>query len=244
VPSAARAKLGRSPLPGPGDDRTCLQPAHARADLWRVRLWIVLALVAGSSAAAVRHALGHRHTILIPLLLVPALLLGWQEWGFRADQDDFSTIATRIAERDVRIECQRFTGALLDPTAEAGYVPFNADGSPTDTGRLERDACNDLRDYVHGDKADPTIEQVVAVQVLTHESYHLAGIASEAETECKALQRIDDVAGWLGASPDQSRSLAERYYDEIYPRMPTAYRSRECVDQGELDVAPDDPTWP
>lgn len=209
-----------------------------------MRLWIVLALVAGSSAAAVRHALGHRHTILIPLLLVPALLLGWQEWGFRADQDDFSRIATRIAERDVRIECQRFTGALLDPTAEAGYVPFNADGSPTDTGRLERDACNDLRDYVHGDKADPTIEQIVAVQVLTHESYHLAGIASEAETECKALQRIDDVAGWLGASPDQSRSLAERYYDEIYPRMPTAYRSRECVDQGELDVAPDDPTWP
>lgn len=209
-----------------------------------MRLWIVLALVAGSSAAAVRHALGHRHTILIPLLLVPALLLGWQEWGFRADQDDFSAVATTIAERDVRIECQRFTGALLDPTAEAGYVPFNADGSPTDTGRLERDACNDLRDYVHGDKADPTIEQIVAVQVLTHESYHLAGIASEAETECKALQRIDDVAGWLGASPDQSRSLAERYYDEIYPRMPTAYRSRECVDQGELDVAPDDPTWP
>jgi hypothetical protein len=209
-----------------------------------VRLWIVLALVAGSSAAAVRQALGHRHTILIPLLLVPALLLGWQEWGFRADQDDFSAVATSIADRDVRIECQRFTGALLDPTAEAGYVPFNADGSPTDTGRLERDACNDLRDYVHGDKADPTIEQIVAVQVLTHESYHLAGITSEAETECKALQRVDDVAGWLGASPDQSRSLAERYYDEIYPRMPTAYRSRECVDQGELDVAPDDPTWP
>ena len=99
------------------------------------------------------HAMGHHHTILIPLLLVPALFLGWQEWGFRADQDDFSAVATTIAGRDVRIECQRFTGALLDPTAEAGYVPFNADGSPTDTGRLERDACNDLRDYIHGDQA-------------------------------------------------------------------------------------------
>jgi hypothetical protein len=188
--------------------------------------------------------MGHRHTVLIPVLLVPALLLGWQEWGFRADQDDFSAVATRIAERDVRIECQRFTRALLDPTAEAGYVPFNADGSPSDTGRLERDACNDLRDYLHGDQSDPTIEQIVAVQVLTHESYHLAGVRDEAQTECPAVQRVDDVADWLGASPDEARSLAERYYDEIYPRMPSGYRSSECVDRGEWDVAPDDPTWP
>ncbi|MCZ3387450.1 MAG: hypothetical protein LH630_10925 [Actinomycetia bacterium] len=209
-----------------------------------MRHWIVIALVAGSAVATVRHAMGHRHTIVIPALLIPALLLGWQEWGFRADQDEFSAVATTIADRDVRIECQRFTGALLDPTAEAGYVAFNADGTPTDTGRLERDACNDLRDYLHGDKADPSIEQVVAVQVLTHESYHLAGIANEAETECLAIQRLDDVAGWLGASPDQARSMAVRYYDEVYPRMPTAYRSGECVDLGEMDVAPDDPTWP
>lgn len=209
-----------------------------------MRQWVVLALVVGSSAAAVRHAMGHRHTVLIPVLLVPALFLGWQEVAFRADQNEFSAIATRIAERDVRIECQRFTGAILDPTAEAGYVPFNPDGSPTDTGRLERDACNDLRDYVHGSTSDPSLEQIVAVQVLTHESYHLAGITSEAETECAALQKLDEVAVWLGAAPEQARSVAERYYDEIYPRMPSAYRSRECVDGGELDVAPDDTVWP
>lgn len=221
-----------------------LQPTPGSADLTKVRHWIVLALLAASAAASVRHVMGHRHTVLIPVLIVPALLLGWQEWGFRADQDEFSAIATTIAGRDVRIECQRFTGALLDPTAEAGYVPFNADGSPTDTGRLERDACNDLRDYLHGDKTNPSIEQVVAIQVLTHESYHLSGIASEAETECTALQRFDEVAEWLGASPAQARSAAERYYAEIYPRMPAAYQNSECVDEGEMDVAPGDPTWP
>ena len=149
-----------------------------------------------------------------------------------------------LRDRDVRIECQRFTGALLDPTAEAGYVPFNADGSPTDTGRLERDACRDLRDYMHGDKANPTLNQIVAVQVLTHESYHLAGIADEAETECMAIQRLDEVATWLGASAEQSREVAERYYEEIYPRMPSDYRSSRCVDEGEWDAAPRDTTWP
>ena len=228
----------------PGDQRPSLQPASGPADPLSVRFWIVLALLTGSAVATVRHAMGHRHTLLIPMLLVPALILGWQERSFRADQDDFSAIATRIADRDVRMECQRFTGALLDPTAEAGYVPFNEDGSPTDTGRIERDACNDLRDYLHGDKVNPPLNQVVAVQVLTHESYHLSGIRNEAETECQAVQRLDEVAGWLGATPQQARSLAERYYADVYPRMPAAYQNSECVDQGTWDVAPDDPTWP
>ena len=188
--------------------------------------------------------MGHRHPVLIPLLLVPALFLGWQEWTFRSDQAEFSTIASGIAGREVRIECQRFSGALLDPTAEAGYVQFDAAGRPSDTGRLERDACNDLRRYLHGDKGNPTLQQVIAVQVLAHESYHLAGIRSEAQTECAALQKIDDVAGTLGATPEQGRAMAERYYLEVYPRMPTAYRSADCKDKGELDAAPDDSEWP
>lgn len=188
--------------------------------------------------------MGHRHPILIPLLLVPALFLGWQEWHFRSDQAEFSTIASELAGRDVRIECQRFSGALLDPTAEAGYVQFDAAGRPSGTGRLERDACNDLRKYFHGDKENPTLKQVIAVQVLAHESFHLAGIRNEADTECAALQRIDDVASTLGATPTQARSLAERYYAEVYPRMPDAYRSAECQDKGELDASPDDPEWP
>jgi hypothetical protein len=142
------------------------------------------------------------------------------------------------------MECQRFAGALLDPTAEAGYVPFNEDGSPTDTGRIERDACNDLRDYLHSDKVSPPLNQIIAVQVLTHESYHLSGILNEAETECQAVQRLDEVAAWLGATPQQARSLAERYYADVYPRMPAAYQNSECVDRGKWDVAPTDPMWP
>lgn len=209
-----------------------------------MRPWIVAALLAGSVAAAVRHVMGHRHPILIPLLLVPAVALGWLELSFRADQATFSEVASDIAERDVSIECQRFGGALLDPTAEAGYVQFDAAGSPSDTGRLERDACNDLRDYLGGDKSAPPLRQVIAVQVLAHESYHLAGVRDEARTECAAVQRLDEVAVMLGATPEQGRALATRYFAEVYPRMPDAYRSADCADGGEWDAAPDDPAWP
>lgn len=209
-----------------------------------MRPWTALLLTAGAVALAVRHVLGHRHSVLIPMLLVPALVLGWFEWQFRADQDLFSAVATRIAERDVRIECQRLSGAMVDATAELGYVAFDADGRPGDVGRLEVDACEDLRSYLSSDRTAPTLDQVVSVQVLTHESYHLAGIANEAETECAALQRLEDVAGWLGASGQQARALAERYAAEVYPRMPEAYRSDECVDGGELDASPEDAAWP
>lgn len=221
-----------------------MQSAACRADLYDVRPWIALLLTAGAVALAVRHALGHRHSVLIPLLLVPALVLGWFEWRFRADQDLFSSVASRIAERDVRIECQRLSGAMVDATGELGYVQFDGDGRPGDVGRLEVDACEDLRSYLHGDRTDPTLDEIVAVQVLSHESYHLSGIANEAATECAALQRLDDVAGWLGATPEQARSLAERYLADVYPRMPDAYRSDECVDGGELDAFPEDPAWP
>jgi len=209
-----------------------------------VRPWVALLLTAGAVALAVRHAVGHRHPVLIPLLLVPALVLGWFEWQFRMDQHLFSAVATRIAERDVTIECQRLGGALLDVTAELGYVQFDADGRPSDVGRLEIKACQALRDYVHGDHGAPSLDQVIAVQVLTHEAYHLSGIANEAETECAAVQRLDEVAVWLGATPEQARALAVRYWEEVVPRMPDAYRSRECVDGGRLDAAPTDPLWP
>ena len=221
-----------------------LQAGRTTADSSRVRPWIVLFLLAGALAASVRHVMGHKHTILIPALLLPALFMGWQEWQFRQDEAQFSAVATRIAGRDVKVECQRFTGALVDATSEAGYVPFDADGNPADTGRIERDTCNDLRDWLHSDKSDPPLKQVIAVHVLGHESFHLAGIHDEAETECAAMQDIDDVAQQLGATAEQARSLATRYANEVYPRMPDNYRSNECVDGGTLDEAPDDTTWP
>ena len=203
-----------------------------------------LLLVVGAVGLTIHHVFGHRHFIAIPLLLVPGLLLGVTEYQFRADVALFSDVATNIAGRPVSMQCQRLTGALIDVTAELGYVQFDASGRPGDVGRLERDACNDLRDYLHGDKSSPTFDQVIAVNVLSHESHHLAGEINEARTECASIQRLTEVAGWLGATADQARDLAERYATDIYPRMPAAYRSDECVMDGEWDLTPADQQWP
>ena len=111
-------------------------------------------------------------------------------------------------------------------------------------GRLERDSCNALRDYLHGDKQSPTFDQMVAVNVLSHEAHHLAGESDEALTECASMQQIAEVATWLGATAEQGRSLAERYAGEVYPRMPSNYRSQDCVVDGSLDETPGDGEWP
>ena len=47
------------------------------------------------------------------------------------------------------------------------------------------------------------------------------------------MQRLDDVAGWLGATPSQARSLAERYYDgRLPPHAVGLPRAADCVDGG------------
>lgn len=188
--------------------------------------------------------MGRRHYVAIPLLLIPGLVLGFYEYRFRQDLSQFSEVASQVAGRPVQMECQRLTGALVDVTGELGYVEFDAAGVPADVGRLERDACNDLRSYLRGDKQQPTIEQVIAVAVLSHESQHLAGERDEARTECASIQGLADVARQLGATSQQAAALAERYAVEIYPRMPSAYRSADCVMDGEWDRTPGDGAWP
>ncbi len=209
-----------------------------------MRPWIALILVAGAAALSFRHALGHRHGIAIPLLLLPALVLGVQEYRFRQDVGLFSEIATEVAGRPVTMQCQRLTGAMLDATSELGYVMFDAEGHPADVGRIERDACNDLRDYLHADKDWPTLDQIIGVAVLSHESNHLAGELSESRTECSSIQDLTTVAEALGATPDQARHLADRYTTDVYPSMPSEYVSSLCVQDGEWDETPGDGVWP
>lgn len=203
-----------------------------------------LLLVAGAMALAIHHAMGHRHFFAIPVLLLPGLTLGVFEYQFRQDVELFSSVASQIAERPVTMECQRLTGALVDVSGELGYVKFDASGQPGDVGRIERDACNDLREYVHGDKQWPTLDQIIAVNVLSHESHHLAGEINEARTECSSMQDLERVAVWLGATETEAANLAARYAADVYPRMPTNYQNAECVQDGQWDLTPGDGTWP
>ncbi len=214
------------------------------ADVLTVRLVVLLSLAVGFAWVLAHQVLGGRHRAALVALAVPALALGWQEgsdWLLRAQ---YSAAVSEQVGRPVRVDCQRLTGAWVDPTAELGFVRFGPDGTPDDVARLEYDACRRLNAWMRSDRQDPPLEQVVAVHVLAHEAEHLAGELNEGVAECRSLQRTAALAERLGASRDQARELAVTYVRQVYPSMPEAYRSPACHPGGSLDLAPDDPAWP
>jgi hypothetical protein len=94
---------------------------------------------------------------------------------------------------------------------------------------------------------DPTRadeRQLNALNTLAHEAWHLAGVMSESETQCRSIQTIAHVAGRLGADPLVAQQLAVRFEREIYPRLRADYRTPDCRDGGPLDLRPTDPVWP
>jgi hypothetical protein len=68
-----------------------------------------------------------------------------------------------------------------------------------------------------------------AVDVVTHESFHLQGIMDEARTECSALQTMGRTAQRLGATPAQGAALARGQFTESFPLMPDSYRLPGCA---------------
>ena len=106
--------------------------------------------------------------------------------------------------------------------------------------------CGQLKAYTKH-PSRPSIDEVIAVHVLTHEAMHMAGIVDEARAECAAVQRDAQTARLLGASPADATLLAGRYWRTVYPLMPDGYRTRidarDCGPGGKLDEAGQDAPW-
>jgi hypothetical protein len=161
-----------------------------------------------------------------------------------------SRIATDLARRPVKIRCEGLSGALTGPRGESGRTEFLGD-RPVSVSYLQEGICQTLHAYGRNISAatcllpcDRPLEIAWSLNTLAHESYHLAGVRNEAETECYALQAIDFVAHRLGASDAQARALASFSFQNLPGRMPAEYTSPQCHDGGRLDLRPDDPVWP
>ena len=68
-------------------------------------------------------------------------------------------------------------------------------------------------------------EAAIAVNVLSHEAWHLAGVRDEAATQCYALQTNADTAARLGASHEDAAAIAVFIVREVQPVLPADYRS-------------------
>jgi hypothetical protein len=169
-----------------------------------------------------------------------------------------SDIASAIAGREVHVRCPGVIGKVLSWDIVEGSVRFDAQGRPADETRLRKFTCAELDALAEGRRTEllACAEQqgracgngvedlALAVDVLAHEAWHLAGIIDEAVTECRAVQTMAWTARRLGATAEQGRALALVHLDTGYQRLPERYRSGSCVDGGELDLRPDDRTWP
>jgi hypothetical protein len=181
--------------------------------------------------------------VALGLVVVGIGLLLVQQRDAQARESRLGSIASEIAGRDVAVRCQGRVGAAFDASWEEGSVQFDAQGHPAGHTNLKRRVCVALDTFAQ----DPTSadrRELSALNTLAHESWHLAGVANEAETECRALQTIADVARRLGAESLFAQTLAVRFEHEVYPRLRADYRTDECRDGGPLDLRRNDPVWP
>jgi hypothetical protein len=197
-------------------------------------------------------------------LTISALVLTASVWWIADRQDRrgnerrLSEIASQIAGRDVRVSCPGPLGRLLGWDIVEGSVRFGADGKPADETKIRKQSCAELDALAERQRAKELEctgrtaiacgrngrETVMAVDVLSHESWHLHGVIDEAETECRSLQTIAWTAQQLGATAEQGRAMALAQYTGAYREMPPAYRSAGCVDGGPLDLRPGDKRFP
>jgi hypothetical protein len=190
--------------------------------------------------------------VLLALLAVLTVLLHRSDVAAAKPGDlRLSAIASELARRPVTIRCEGVTGALTGVKGESGRTGF-IDGKPVSASYLQEGICQTLHGYTRMLKAGPScllpcessLEIAWSLNTLAHESYHLAGVRNEAQTECYALQAIDFVARRLGASREQARALAWFSFDQLPRRMPPEYSSPECHDGGRYDLRPGSAVWP
>ena len=77
-------------------------------------------------------------------LVAFAGFFGFRAYEARATENRLSAIASEIAGRHVRVECQGTVGAALDVGAESGSVWFGESGRRGDVTQLKREICREL----------------------------------------------------------------------------------------------------
>jgi hypothetical protein len=166
---------------------------------------------------------------------IPMLVEAWVE-------HELEGAASQIAGGPVQVHCQTLGQAFVDVGPELGFVRWGPDGIPERSTLIKFSTCGNLRAWLGSTKANPSLDQVVAVHVVTHETMHMVGITNEAHAECAAMQRDAAMAAALGASPRQAEALALRYWTEVYPRMPDGYVGG-CGPGAQYDEGLPDPPW-
>lgn len=162
-----------------------------------------------------------------------------------------SAAALELTGRATEVRC--WSDEDWRAVASAGSPYDDADGGAAEIAGFASDdarvhlspsVCGDLVDLVYGDEGDADENVAFAVAVLAHEARHRMGEQREDQTECWAVQNVERTAVLLGVDAELAQSLAELYWEELYPEEEPPYWSDECRDGGALDLRPDSSEWP
>ncbi len=169
-------------------------------------------------------------------------------WAFKkhsrtGNERALGAVATELAGRPVKVECESFWHSVVGVGGNLGDVPF-PDGRAASYTHLTRHVCDELARFRRQpDRPELGNEFVEALLTLTHESMHMRGWADEAVAQCYAIQEVAFTVEQLGGSRAEGVAVA-RYALAMQPYMPTDYQSSDCVAGGSLDLHPDTPAFP
>ena len=183
--------------------------------------------------------------------ILAVVLIGGPAWGLLqwhgrvVNEHRLGAIASQIAGRHVAVHCPGVLGRALRYDIVEGTVQFDADGRPADETKLRAFPCAELDALAEGRRAavldcvaragdcgKAEDDLAVAIDVLTHESFHLAGYADEAAAECHSLQTMAWTAQQLGVAPEVAQRLAAWEANHAYLQMPAQYQGA-CVLDGQ-----------
>lgn len=135
---------------------------------------------------------------------------------------------------DATLSCQRLSESWID--MDSGSIGGKVNGASVNIAHMKYGQCVELFSWMQNwDKSSPTQDQVIAVHVLTHEGIHTTGEFNEAVTECTAIQRDAKMATALGANVETGLTLQQKYFETVYPRMPSAYVLSGCAIDQKFD---------
>ena len=133
-------------------------------------------------------------------------------------------LMTHVAGKPIHVGCD------LSYTEVAGLGVADVGG---DTTRLLPTVCENVNKLAAGDRpnlygnilleSNRIAAEPLALLIAIHESYHLAGIGNEAQTECYAEQTVESAAEQMGMTSYYARMVADRAAAAAWLILPPEY---------------------
>jgi hypothetical protein len=190
------------------------------------------------------------------ILLIPVMLFSaWQFTRRKENENRLALVASAVASRDVEVSCPGLFARLVEITPNSGWVDFDQHGRPGDKTNLSASTCRGLERVWRGDQKsfgclisgscdEDTLHAVWGIVTLAHESWHLRGVTGEAETQCYAIQTVEQVALRLGVSRQNAHVVAVWVALDDAAAPVGDYHSPECRPGGRYDRHAETPDWP